>query len=400
MNLLEEDKSKTKKANQRKLVRNLLILSIVLFIVIMVLLMIVPKEQKKNKYTILLNDENISLEEMGVKQTEDATIYIPIKALANKVGYKYYNGEFKIAGEDKDKGYVDNGMCITQFFAKSNKIYKTEEDSNKDYEYYELNHNILDIDNALYISLDDIAKALNIVNTYSEEKNQSIIQTPQYIIEKNEEEFKKEGITISDIKENERAMAYGYIVVEKEEKMGVVDLQGEEVIGAKYNSLVFLEYIEHFIVSNSNDKFGIITSDSKAKIDLQYDSIEVINYNPMLYKVEKLEKFGILKEDGTVLCDTQYDSIGYPQNKEKEINYTLIIPNLNENIPKSIVVCKDKKYGLIDFETGQEILECNLDGIYTAGQGEKIYYIVEIDKDKKALLENYINDINKITIKM
>ena len=125
-----------------------------------------------------------------------------------------------------------------------------------------------------------------------------------------------------------------------------------------------------------------------------------MNYNPILYKVKKLDKYGIAKEDGSILNEIQYDSIGYPEDRAKEINYTLIIPNLNENIPKSIVVCKDKKYGLIDFETGKEILECELKGIYSATKDETVYYIVETENGKKVFLENYIDSLNKITVNM
>lgn len=400
MNLLEEDKKNTEKTANQKLVLSLLIISVVLSVIIIMLLLVLPKEQKTIKYSILINGEEVSTTEIGLIQDESNIIYIPLKTLANKVGYKYYNGEFRIAGEDKDKGYIDNGMCIIQFFADSNKIYKTEENSSLDYQYYELEHNILDIDNVLYIALEDLSVGLNLVNNYYEENNQSIIQTVQYIIEQNTENFKEEGLSFSDIAENTRAMAYGYIIVEKEGKKGVFDLQGEEIIGAKYNSVTFIENAQSFIVSNTSDKFGIITEESKTKIDLQYDSIEILNYNPMLYKVEKLDKYGIVKEDGTILCEAQYDSIGYPENKEKEISYTLIIPELNDNIQKSIVVCKDKKYGLIDFENGEEILECTLNAIYSMERSNEVYYIVEIETGKEAFLGNYINELNKITVNM
>lgn len=400
MDLLEENKNKNTKSSGQKMVLTLLITSIVLCVIIILILMVLPKQQKTSKYTIMINGKSVSATDIGLIPTEDGNIYMSLKLLCNNIGYKYYNGEFRIAGEDKNKGYIDNGMCIVQFFADSKKIYKTEENSNKDYEYYELKNKILDINNALYISLDDLNVGLNLVNNYFKEANQSVIQTAQYIIEQNTEKFKEKGLIISNISENNRAMAYGYIVVDKEGKYGVFNLQGEEKIGAKYNSIIFSENTESFIVSNTNDKFGIITVDSETKVNLQYDSIEILNYNPILYKVEKLDKYGIAKEDGTILNEIQYDSIGYPEDREKEINYTLIIPNLNENIPKSIVVCKDKKYGLIDFETGKEILECKLTGIYSATNDETVYYIVETENGKKVFLENYIDSLNKITVNM
>ena len=70
----------------------------------------------------------------------------------------------------------------------------------------------------------------------------------------------------------------------------------------------------------SSKKF--ITKDSKTKVNLQYDSIEILNHNPLLYKVEKLGKYGIMTAEGKILKEIEYDSIGYPKDKEREINYT------------------------------------------------------------------------------
>lgn len=400
MDLLGENKKKNSKTTGQKVVLTLLIVSILLFAIIVITLIALQEQYKTVKYTITLDGNIISETDLGLRQTEDGTVYMSLRLLSNKVGYKYYNGEFKLAGEDKNKGYIDNGMCITQFFANSNEIYKTQENSTKDYEPYKLKNKILDIDNTLYISLDDLGVGLNLVNTYFEEKNQTSIQTVQYFIKQNTEKFKQNGLTISNGIENNRAIAYGYVIIDKEGKYGVVNLRGEEIIGAKYNNIVFCENTGDFIVSDANDKFGVITDSSKVKLTLQYDSIEVLNYSPILYKVEKLEKYGIAKEDGVILDTIQYEQIGYPENKQKEINYTLIIPKINENIPKSIVVCENKKYGLIDFETGRQIIECNLAGIYSVTKDEKDYYIVETENGGREFLEDYINSLNKITVNM
>jgi len=397
MDILKEQKNNDNKT--KKVVLNLLITSIVCFIVILLILMILPEQKSSVEYSILINGEKISTKDLDVRQLEDGKIYVSLKLLCNKVGYQYFRGEYEKAGEDNDKGYIDNGMCVVQLFADSKKIYKTEENSNTDYQQYKLENNILNINNSLYICLDDLNIGLNLVNNYYTENNQTIIQTVQYIIEQNKKEFEEAGLTISNNSENNRAMSYGYIVVGKNNKYGVINLVGEELIGIKYNSITFCENIDSFIVSNSDNKYGIITPESKEQVPLQYDGIEVINYEPLLYKVEKLDKYGVMTKKGNIINKIQYDSIGYPEDKNRGIKQTLFIPQLNENIPESIVVCADDKYGLIELETGEEIIECKLKGIYSANDDMDTYYIVETETEQ-AFLQNYIESLNRITVNM
>lgn len=390
MDLLQDNnKKKPTKTPAQKVVLLLLIVSIALCIIIGIIITVLSMKGETKLYSIVINGKNVDLSSLQLISSENGQKYISLKSISNNLGYDYYNGEFKIAGENKTKGYIDNGTNIIQFFIDSQKIYKTMEDSNTDNEYYDLENPILSSEENLYIAVDDLDIALNLILTYSEKDNQTTIETPEYWIAQKTEAFEKNNITISDNPENMKALSYGYIVINRDGKYGVINLAGEELIGNKYNTIVFSEYTGNFIASNTSNKFGIILKDGLAKINLQYDSIEIINYNPLLYKVKKLEKYGVMKENGEIVNDIKYDSLGYPENRAKEINYTLIIPNLNENIPESIVVCSSNKYGLVDLETGKEIISCNLDGIYSATEDEKIYYIVET-QNKKMFLENFI----------
>ena len=400
MDLLQENKKKKKKTKGQKIVLTSLIVTIILFVAIVAILFWLKfKVDKKEIVKVDKNEYTYTV--MGLVKLEDGTCYIPIKNLTDILGttYKFYNGEFHIAGEDKDKCYIDKEDDIVQFFVNSNEIYKTKEGSKTDFQYYKLDNKILDLNGELCISLDDIAIGLNLVTYYNKESEQVTIQTPEYIMDTEKENYKEKGMSFSEDTDNYKAMAYNYIVIKKDEKYGVKTLQGEEVIGNKYNSIKFCENIKSFIVSNSDNKFGVITTESKSVINLEYESIEILNYNPVLYLVKKQKKYGILNGDGTILADVEYDMIGYPENKEKDIKYTVIIPEINENISKSIVVCKDKKYGLIDFKTGEAILPCTLNGIYSIINNNKTYYIVE-NEESVAFLEDYIDEVNRITVSM
>lgn len=394
MDLLEDNKKKNNKTPAQKVVLALLIFSIVLCIIIGIAMAFLSTQKENKPYSVLMNGETVN-----TITNESGQYYISLKSICNQLGYNYYNGEFKIAEEDKSKGYIDNGTNIIQFFTNSQKIYKTAEDSNTDYEYYNLDNKILTSGDNLYIAIYDLDVALNLILSYSEKNNQTTILSPETWISQKATSFKENGVTISNTPENMKALAYGYVVVSKDNKYGVINLNGDELIGNKYNSITFSEYTGQFIVSNTSNQFGIISKDGLAKINLQYDSLEIINYNPLLYKVKKLQKYGVMKEDGTIVNDIVYDSIGYPKNKEREINYTLIIPTLNENIPESIVVCSNGKYGLINLETGKEIISCSLEGIYSATENETVYYIAE-DQKTKVFLQTYIDNLNRVTVNL
>lgn len=347
MDLLDENNNKkNKKTTGQKLVLAALIISIILFVGILVVLMTVNKQTTVKKYTVALNGKEFSSENLEVLELENGEKYIALKNIATQLGYRYYNGEFGITGEDKDKGYIDNGNNIIQFFADSTKIYKAEEDADIDYQYYNIKNKIIEQNGNLYVDLNDLQISLNLIVYYSEKANQTLIQTADYWIEQQAEFLKNNSYTVSQEKENLRALAYGYVVVAKDEKIGVITLQGQEIIGSKYRSIKFNEYTQEFIVSNTERKFGVITKNSENKISMQYDSIEILNYNPLLYKVKKVDKYGVLKEDGTVLNEIKYDSIGYPKNTEKGFNYTLIIPAIDGYLPETIVVCEKRKVWL------------------------------------------------------
>lgn len=399
MDLLQDNKKKNGKTQAQKIILALLIILTIICIIIGIALVYLSTHKDSNKeYSIALNGKIIEEDMISLKIIENGTKYVSLKAISNQFDYLYYNGEFKVAEENKSKGYINNGFNIIQFFADSKEIYKTNEDSITDYEYYKLDNNILSIEENLYIALDDLDVALNLILSYSAKNNQTVILSSDYWITQNKDKLEENDITISDSSENMKALSYGYVVINKDGKYGVISLSGDELIGNKYNEITFCEYTGDFIVSNSNSKFGTISNEGIAQINMQYDSLEILNYNPLLYKVKRLNQYGIIRKDGSIVNDIIYNSIGYPENKEREINYTLIIPSLNENIPESIVVCSnDNKYGLINLETGAEVLECNLNGIYSVTDGDTIYYIVET-QESKAFLENYINDLNKIIV--
>ena len=397
MDLLQEGSvNKNKKTTGQKIILSLLIISIILVIVIIGLLYYLNNFAINS--SIIINDKN-ETGNIEIIKLEDNSQYIPIKVLCKKLDLSFYNGEFNINGEDKDKCYIKNNKRITQFFANSKEIYKTEEDSNLDYEYYKLKNIILQKDGELYINIEDLQVGLNLICNYSTKKKKLTLMTPKYWIKQQKSQNTNNNYEILNSTDNLYAIANGYVIVESNNKQGVYNLKKEEIIGIKYNSIEFNEYTKQFIVSNNNNKYGIINDYGKTQIDLQYDSIEILNYDPLLYQVERQKKYGIIREDGTVIDEIKYSSIGYPKNIKNNIYYTLIIPEINENLEKSIVVCIDKKYGLISLENGRSILPCTFKGIFkVVDQDSKVYFAVKFEDNSIESLENYINSLNQITV--
>lgn len=400
MDLLQENSKRKKQSKAQKIVLILLIISIVLSIIIGITLFFIGGFNIQTEYSIAVNGKVVAFNKIGLIQFEDGEKYLPLKILCNELNYQYFNGEYNIAGEDKDKGYINNGKNIIQFYANSSAIYKTEENSIKDYEYYELDNEIIQYNDSLYINIKDLNVALNIIQYFVEGYNQTVIMTPEFWIENNKESLIEMGYEIDESIENIKALAYGYAIVLNNEKYGVISLTKNEVIGNKYNSMTFIEYTDEFIVSNSDNKYGIININGTTKISFQYDSIDVINYSPLLYEVNKVGNYGIMREDGSIINEIKYSGIGYPKDESNNIYYTLIIPILNENIPASIVVQINNKYGLINLFTGEEILPCTLKGIFLIvdkNTSDK-YYVVQFEDGSVNTLEKYIENLNKITV--
>lgn len=397
MDLLEEsiNKNKKGKTQTQKIILISLIVSIILCLITALIIAYVSLQDTEVTYSVAVNGEKIDFNQLVMRDSSGKN-YIAIKDLSSILGYNYYNGEYKVAEEGKNKGYVDTNKTIVQFVSDSKEIFKTTENSKSDYEYYTLENTILEYEGKIYVAIDDLPVALNLILGYIEDKNQTTIESPEHWVEQRTDAFKENNITISETPENLRALAYGYLVINKDNKLGVIDLSGNEVIGNKYNSLVFCEYKENFIVSDMQNKYGVISKSGISEINLQYDSFEIINFEPLLYKVERLEKYGVINQKGDVINEIKYDSIAYPKNASEEINYTLIIPYINENIPQSIVVCSDKKYGIVEIETGREVLPCILEGIYSKLDNEDIYY-AKMPESKEYLLETFVETYNQLT---
>ena len=383
MNLLEENR-KPEKTGKQKFILFLLVISIILLVItigaIGILLSIGTKTPKTTKIKINNKDATTVSQNFMITTTEGQT-YISLKELASLLNYTYYNGGYLEFSENKAKCYIDNEYEIIGFEKNSNKIYKLVLNDKLGYQYFELNNNIIYSNDLLYINANDLQIALNVViqngNIWTTGGMLTVYQT----------EISKIGYSNIDSNQNNlKALAYNLIVVNKESRKGLINLNLEEIVGTKYNTMEFVELTNDFIVS-SNGKFGIIKSTGETKVSLIYDDIKIFSYEPLLYIAKKDNQFGIIDKDGLIVASPVYDKIGFDENKTQNIESTLVIPEIINGIGKTIVVEKDNKYGLVEIDRRIIILDCVFDGIYARNIEDGVNYFAKSNGQEYSLYD-------------
>ena len=389
--------SKPEKSKGSKMVMTLLIICILLLILI-VALMFYLKSTQAPKRILAIDGVQREISQEFLIGDNFGNDYVSLKDLSDILGYKYNKGAFREYGEDKTKCYIDTDKEIIGFTANSSKIYKTTEESEIDYEYYNLGHNILIYQDKLYVAVSDLQKALNIMYDATN-PNVISMKTPENAAIAHKEEITKSNYTLTDNKNNLKAIAYGMLIASRDNLWGVLNTTNyQEVIGNKYRTMEFDEYTMTYIVSNERSQYGIIEIDGSVKVAPKYDSLKVISHEPLLYQVSKDDKYGIMKKDGTMLTEIEYDKIGYSAEKAKKINYTLIIPDLDGKTGRTVVVYKDGKYGLIYLSNGKTFVEPDTaDKIYEIEELGELKYKAEI-RDITYSLEEFIERARTQTI--
>ncbi len=181
-----------------------------------------------------------------------------------------------------------------------------------------------------------------------------------------------------------------YMAVFKDNKWGVIDSEGNEVIAPSYEEMVT-------IPNSKNDVFLCVydvdynTGEYKTKalngnneeILTQYEKIEAISnqdennniwYESNMLKAKKDGKYGLVDLNGKELTNFEYEEI-------------TIIPGLKETVK----VKKDGKYGILDNQ-GKEILPVQYTDITNLGNDNKDGYIITGEDGKKGIV-NYSNNI-------
>ena len=388
MDLLNENKSHNQQKNTgSKIVLMLIILSVILIIGI-IAIMVYIQSTKNAKSSIYVNGQKIeNTENLIITDTASGEKYIALRDLANLLDYQFNNSGYQEDALETTKCYIKDKKLIAGFELGSKQVYKYEEETNLDYQYLELKNEIKTFNNKLCIALSDITVGLN-VEYGIDINNNIIINTIEYLATQYQEKLKDDGYTVAEDQNNQKALAYGYIIVNKDNRYSVLNKRLEEIISSRYTSIYFDEPNSSYIVSNPNGKYGIISTDGTLKMQFIYDGLEVLNYERMLYKAKNGQNYGVIDANGSIVVNLEYDDIGFPSDATSRILYTLIVEKMDETPGETIVVAKNKKYGLVTLKTGEIYLPCDhLDKLYSVSELGQIVYKAEVDKKVYSLSE-------------
>ena len=424
MNLMEES-FQNNEINKKKRATNIILVAIFIVLVAIISIIVYLAYTKKSQMKLYLDGKQNQkvLEMLLIK--EDGTINIPIKQIAEYLGYDSFNGEYAEKSEEISKCYVQSKTNeeICNFELGSKKLYKLDlSNSNKNYEYYYTKNAVFSNNGILYGDTEIIEKAFNVIFNYDKDKNTITISTMPYLIQSYTGKVLDYGYKeISDVFANKKAILQNMIVVKKEDKKyGVIDLKGNAILEAKYTNITYLPSIGDFLVDNDK-KIGVMSNEGATKIRLMYDSIELMDKDAGLYLVKKDNKYGVLDlkgnskidinndeigmditkferndikskyilagnlipvkreqywglydKNGQQVVNFEYDSFGYIASSNKNALNLLVIPDYNV-----LIACKNKKYTLLN-SYGKELFAAPVaDDIYMTIEGnEKQYKIL------------------------
>lgn len=379
MNLIEEGFKENQSKKKKKVTTIILVAIIILVIAIVSIIAYMMYIESTTLKLYLDGKSNEKLKQILIIE-DDGTVYAPIKEVASYFGYDSYNGEYTEKSEDASKCYIQNENEVVNFTLNSNTIYILDlTNSTENYEYVYTKKPVKAKNGVLYASSDMIEKAFNISLQYEQDSNRITILTMPYLIEAYSKKVLDYGYTaISPVFANQKTVLQNMLVVEKEKKYGVIDVEGKAILEAKYDNITYLPNLvdgktQNFLVEN-NKKVGIMTGNGDNKIQIMYDSIELMDSDAGLYLAKKDNKFGVLDLKGNVKIFLENDEIGMDISKFKENNIKSKYIFAGNLIP----VRKDKSWGLYD-KNGNQVVEFKYDSLgYIASSSKDAFNLLVI----------------------
>lgn len=198
---------------------------------------------------------------------------------------------------------------------------------------------------------------------------------------------------------------YQYFVLYSQNKWGVINQDGDEVIQPSYQEMIVIPnkekdvFIRTYDVDENSGTYKTKAINEKnEEILTEYDQIEPIEnidknnnvwYEKNILKVEKSGKYGLIDLTGKEVLPLEYDEISGLDGQEN-----------------SIIIKKDGKLGLVN-DNGNIIIEANYKDIKILGETYKEGYITVDENEKygvvsatkKQILENNYDEISSVYLK-
>ena len=201
--------------------------------------------------------------------------------------------------------------------------------------------------------------------------------------------------------------------VQKNDKFGLIDLTGKEIVPVEYDEITVIKEIENSFKVRKDGKYGIVDGDGKSVIQPQYADIDILGKDNKSGFIVKNDngKFGIVDYSNTQILEAKYDSIEnvYGNNmyvvtvngKQKVVNksgedvLTTGFDSIKEilaNQENAVIYEKTNKFGVMNI-SGENVIEAQYDsleetkiGTFIASKDGK-YGIININKEEKLPFE-------------
>lgn len=163
------------------------------------------------------------------------------------------------------------------------------------------------------------------------------------------------------------------IKIQKDGKYGLVTTEGTQIIPATYNDILNFgqDYKNGYIIVNAENKYGLVDYLGKSIIECKYEKIEQI-YGKDLFVATEKGKQKLVNTTGEVILEEGYDSI----------------KQILTGITQGIVFKKDEKYGVMKTD-GETTVSNVYDDLKEAKEGMFIakrnnhYGIVDLQNETK-----------------
>lgn len=172
-----------------------------------------------------------------------------------------------------------------------------------------------------------------------------------------------------------------YRIISKDNKYGSVDIDGKVIIECDYEDFQLSK--NDYLPFKRNNKWGFLDKNGDVKIQFKYEKIDLLNDS--VFKGMINGKWGVLKYDETPIFEMKYDAIVFKllQNENDPsllyLNDKLAVANSKNELVTDFIfngysfsgiryfefpqlgkylklVKAGKKYGLINYETGETII--------------------------------------------
>ncbi len=163
----------------------------------------------------------------------------------------------------------------------------------------------------------------------------------------------------------------GNFIVKKEGNVGLVNEEGQKIVDTEYKNILTLKegYKNEYIIVNADNKYGLISTSGTVLIEPKYEQVKYLGSSNL---------FAVKQNNTWELMDIEENKILINEG------YSNIVEAKSENI---IVVDKDGKYGVVSKDNKEKIKPQYEDlkyafSIYYIAKKDGKYGVINLDNEK------------------